>query len=90
MGILEEMAAGKPIVATEVGENRHVIEHGKSGFLSQPGDTQTMAGHIELLLDSAETRYSMGLKTRESFESNFTVDLMARRYEQLYNEILNH
>jgi glycosyltransferase involved in cell wall biosynthesis len=88
MVILESMAEGKPIVATEVGENRHVIEHGESGFLSQPGDTQTMAGHIELLLDNAETRNSMGLKARESFESNFTVDLMARRYEQVYNEVL--
>ena len=89
MVILEAMAAGKPIVATEVGENKHVLKHGESGFLSQPGDTHTMAGHIELLLKNAEIRNSMGLKARETFERDFTVDLMARRYEQLYNEILN-
>ena len=56
MVILEAMAAGKPIVATEVGENRHVIKHGESGFLSQPGDTKAMAGYVERLLNNADTQ----------------------------------
>lgn len=89
MVILEAMAAGKPIVATEVGENRHVIKHGESGFLSQPSDTNTMAGYVERLLDNANIRNSMGLKAREAFDHNFTVNLMAKHYEQLYKEILN-
>jgi len=88
MVILEAMAAGKPIVATEVGENGHVIKHGGSGFLSQPGDAKTMAGYVEQLLDNADIRNSMAHKARKAFELDFTVNLMAQHYEQLYKEIL--
>jgi len=88
MVILEAMAAGKPIVATEVGENRHVIKHGASGFLSPPRDISAMAGYVEQLLNNVDIRNGMGLKARETFERDFTVDLMARRYEQVYDEVL--
>lgn len=89
MVILEAMAAGKPIVATEVGENKHVLIHGQSGFLSRPGDIKATAGYLEGLLNDADLRNSMGQNAKKVFERDFTVDLMARRYEQLYNEILD-
>jgi len=48
-----------------------------------------MAEYIEGLLDDASLRNSMGRNAKEAFERDFTVNLMARRYEQLYKEILN-
>ena len=88
MVILEAMAAGKPIVATEVGENRHVIKDGESGFLCKPKDVDGMARYLDRLLSHADVRGRVGEKAREEFNASFTVDRMARNYERLYRHIL--
>ena len=48
-----------------------------------------MAGYVEQLLDNEGTRKTMGDMAKEAFEHNFTVNLMAQRYEQLYKKILS-
>jgi glycosyltransferase involved in cell wall biosynthesis len=89
MVILEAMAAGKAIVATDVGENKHVLNHGVSGFLTQPKDVKGMVQSVELLLDNQNLRNSIGQKASETFNQLFTVDLMARNYEKLYQKLLS-
>ncbi len=53
--ILEYMAAGRPVVATDVGGAREAIVHGESGYLVPAGDHDRMAEHIISLLQRPET-----------------------------------
>ncbi len=52
VGILEAMAAGKPVVCTDVGENKHVVDNGKSGFIALSGDVKKMSSALETLIQN--------------------------------------
>lgn len=86
--ILEAMAAGKPIVATDVGENRHVLENGKSGFLFHVDDMIGMADSLEHLIISPEVRKKVGCSAQERYNTHFTAQVMTDSYTRLYKEVL--
>jgi glycosyltransferase involved in cell wall biosynthesis len=86
--ILEAMAAGKPIVATTVGENSRVLEHGVDGLLVQPGDIEGMADAICRVLQDDGLRGRLGDAARRKVTGQFTVDHMVRAYEQAYLDML--
>ena len=52
--ILEYMAAGRPVVATDVGGAREAIAHGESGYLVKSDDDERMAEHVLSLLRDPE------------------------------------
>jgi glycosyltransferase involved in cell wall biosynthesis len=86
--ILEAMASGKPVIATDVGGNREVIVPGENGFLVSPGDMQALADHtIELLRDPAKAA-AMGRQARETALARFSLARMVRQYESLYETTL--
>ena len=82
--VLEAMEAGKPVVVTNVGENRHVITDGVDGFLAEPGNTQRMADVIDRLIDNNDLRAQTGEKAREKIRSLFGVERMVSAYQSLY------
>jgi glycosyltransferase involved in cell wall biosynthesis len=86
--ILEAMEAGKPIVATRVGENPKVIEHDRDGLLVDPRDVAQMAAALQRLLHEPPTRVRLGLEANKKFKRTFTADRMTRDYEQLYLNVL--
>ncbi|HET6318857.1 MAG TPA: glycosyltransferase family 4 protein [Chloroflexota bacterium] len=59
--LLEAMAAGAPIVASNIPGYRDVVEHGEQGLLVEPQDPQAIAAAICQVLDSADLHESMGL-----------------------------
>jgi glycosyltransferase involved in cell wall biosynthesis len=87
MVILEAMAAGKPIVATCVGENSYMIDHGRNGFLVTPGDINGMTDCLETLARNPDLLKRQGLQGEEMFREKFTSDAMVRKYEDLYENI---
>jgi glycosyltransferase involved in cell wall biosynthesis len=86
--VLEAMAEGKPVVATRVGENPRVIEHGVDGLLVDATDAPGMAAALASLIQSETLRRQMGQAGRRKFEQYFTVEHMARAYEQIYTEVV--
>lgn len=86
--ILEAMAAGKPIVATRVGENTRIIEDGVDGLLVNPKDVHGMARAIGRLIDDASLRVELGRAARAKVERRFTVQQMTRAYEEVYLDML--
>ena len=88
MVVLEAMAAAKPVVVTEVGDNRHVVEDGKNGFVVPAKDVTHMADALQALIRSAERRQQFGRAGRIRFEQNYSARLMARKYEDVYAELL--
>jgi glycosyltransferase involved in cell wall biosynthesis len=82
--ILEAMAAGKPIVATRVGENAHVLEDEVDGLLVEPKDVKGMAAALGRLIDDAELRCRLGKASARKVTQQFTVERMTRSYEEIY------
>jgi glycosyltransferase involved in cell wall biosynthesis len=85
--ILEAMAARKPIVATRVGENPHIIEHGEDGMLVNVGDLDGMAAALGELIAKPALRARLGDNARRKVERRFTVEHMTRAYEQIYLDV---
>jgi glycosyltransferase involved in cell wall biosynthesis len=86
--ILEAMAAGKPIVATRVGENFHIIEDEVDGLLVEPKDVNRMAAALGRLIDDPELRCRLGSAASKKVTQQFTVERMTRAYEEIYMETL--
>ena len=81
--LLEAAACGKPLVASNTGAIPDVVIHGETGFLAEPGDVESFARHIKLLLDDAEKAARFGARAREHVRRDFDWDAIASRYEDL-------
>ncbi len=86
--ILESMAAGLPMVATDVGGNREAVIDGETGFIVPPGDPDTLADRLLRLLEEPALGQKMGRAGRQRIETYFTLDRMVRDTERFYGEIL--
>lgn len=76
--VLEAMAAGLPVVATDIPGIREAVGDDGRPFLAPAGDSAALADRIELLLDGAELRNSLGARLQRRAESHFSVEDMRR------------
>ena len=86
--VLEAMAAGKPMVVTDVGENQHVVVNERTGVMVAPGDPTALANGLRRLLRDANLRRQMGIAARQRYEAEFTTRHMITAHESLYLELL--
>jgi glycosyltransferase involved in cell wall biosynthesis len=86
--VLESMAAGTPIVATNVGGIPELVEDGVTGLLVPPGDSSKLAEALLRLIEDADLRTAMGKRARERAETRFSKEIMVKRYEELYESLL--
>jgi len=84
MVILEAMAAGCPVVATDVGGNSSAVINGETGLLVPAEDAAALAAAVCTLLDSEPLRREYALRARGRFLEEFTAEQMTRKYEILY------
>jgi N-acetyl-alpha-D-glucosaminyl L-malate synthase BshA len=88
LAALEGMACEVVPIATRVGGVPEVIEHGKSGFLAEVGDVDTMAHYaIDLLTDEHRLR-EMAKASRAAAQSRFCASKIIPQYEEFYRRIL--
>lgn len=83
LSIIEAMCAGLPIIATDVGGNPELVEHGKNGFLVPVGDVNGWQSAIDALADP-RIRAKMGLESRARYERNFTSKIMIEAVVEEY------
>ena len=77
--LMEAMASGLPVIATQVAGVGELVEQGVSGLLAPPGDVKTLRRHIEALANDATLRFQMGQSGREKVLSDFVSIDEARR-----------
>jgi glycosyltransferase involved in cell wall biosynthesis len=87
-GLIEAMAAGLPIVATDAGGNAEVVADGQTGFIVPPQNPFCLAEAILTLCKDPERARAMGAAGRVRARERFTADLMVRRLEDLYRGLL--
>src|SRR3954447_21648190 len=71
LAILEAMACGLPVIATNVGGVMDLVELGRTGFLNSPTDLDGIAGNITTLMSDRSLRIKMGAAGRKRIEKNF-------------------
>jgi L-malate glycosyltransferase len=88
LAALEAMACEVVPIATRAGGVPEVVEHGKSGYLAEVGDVETMAKYaLELLTDENHLR-AMGKTCREAAKSRFCASKIIPEYEAFYRRVL--
>jgi L-malate glycosyltransferase len=86
--ILEYMAAGRPVVATDVGGAREAVVEGETGYLVRSGDDEALADRVvSLLRDPARAR-EMGARGRRVIEEKFSSGAQLERTLELYERLL--
>lgn len=84
--ILEGMAAGRPVVSTDT-FGSEMVEHGKTGFLVKPGDSEALAEGILALFNDFELSREMGKMARKKVEREYDWTVIARQYYDLYTDL---
>lgn len=86
--ILEAMASGLPVIATNVGGNPELVVDGKTGSVVPPENSQALADCIRSYVRNPRKRAEQGRAGRSRVETEFDSALMLRRYVELYDDIL--
>jgi glycosyltransferase involved in cell wall biosynthesis len=88
--ILEAMVAGKPVVATDVGAVRELVDDGVTGILVPPADPVALADAIRRLVGNEEERRRMGEAGRTRALEEFSLDALARLHAGAYEMAVAH
>ena len=81
--IMEALNWSLPVVATNVGDNDHLVIDGENGFLHSIGDVDGLSASLCQLLDSAKLRNQMGQVSNLNLRENFSMEKFEKRYIDL-------
>lgn len=87
--LMEAMACGVPVVAPRITGIPELVQDGISGFLTVPGDADSLAASIETLLDDPEKRNRFAQEARQVVEQHFNLETETRRLADIFKEHLS-
>lgn len=88
--VLESMACGVPVVATDIPGTRELIQVNQTGWLAQPRDPINLAACILEALNSPAKRAALAQTALQDVVPRFSMAHIARQYEQLYRELVKN
>ena len=84
--LIEAMAAGSPVVASDVAACREVLADGDAGLLVPPSDPAALASSIRQVLNSSELRVHFASRALQRVRSEYSIESCAQRWEaQLFD-----
>ena len=86
--LTEAMIAARPVVASSINGVPEIVHHGQTGLLVPPNDPEAIARSVLYLLDNSAVAAKLGENARREVIPEFGADLMVRRIEALYEELL--
>jgi len=86
--LLEAMASGRPVVASNVGGVPEVVEDEVTGLLFRKGDERDLADGVLRVMNDCDLALNLAVKARRSVEDNFSWFVVADKMESLYEELL--
>jgi glycosyltransferase involved in cell wall biosynthesis len=87
--VLEAMAAGRAVVATDVGGTREAVSDGENGRLVPAGQPEALARVMVELASDPEKRLAWGRAGREVAERRFSLEAMRAAHARLYDSLIN-
>lgn len=84
--IMEAMNANLPIIATNVGDNKQLIEEGRNGMLCPPKDYLAISKKLEKLVNNFELRISMGKSSKTLLLENYSMTIFRNKYLKLLHD----
>lgn len=87
LSVLEAMASGLPVVATDVGDVARAVIHGTTGLVVPPRSPSDLADALEMLLTDPACRLRMGEAGRVRIAQDFSAQAMLGRLSQLYDDV---
>jgi len=87
--VMEAMAAGTPVVATEVGGTKELITDGETGYLAPPADAEALAKRILFALGDEANRANITAAARSRIAASYGMQRMVESVEQLYDELID-
>jgi len=85
--LLEAMACGLPVIATEIPAHKDLIKNMKNGIFIKPKSPEELAKKILILKENKDLRKKVGKNARKTIEKRFTWDKVSKNYERLYTSI---
>jgi len=89
MVVLESMCLKKPVIATNIGGPKEIIENGLSGILIPPANSTILAEEIDFLLHNEEQRKSIGENAIKRVSNNFSFDHFSHEIDNFYHQIFS-
>jgi glycosyltransferase involved in cell wall biosynthesis len=86
-GVLEAMACGLPVVATDAGDTPYVVKHGVTGYICPKGDLEAMVARCGELITQPLLRQRMGRAARRRVERMFSLDREAEAIEAILRRV---
>lgn len=86
--LIEAMACGLPVVATDVAGIPNIVVHGETGFLAPPEALDRLAEYVILLARDASLRQRMGAAGRQRALAEFNVNVMVARYARMFESVV--
>ncbi|MEP0814139.1 MAG: glycosyltransferase family 4 protein [bacterium] len=87
--LIEAMACGLPVVATDVGDTARAVADGETGFLVKTGDVDSMVARILKLAENADLRKKLGAAGRELVRSKYTIENLVELHEREFIRLLD-
>ena len=88
LSICEAMACATPVIAARVGGISHLLRHGETGWLFEPGNAAELADQLELLLADTDLRRRLGENARRHAQETFHPRLVAEKTRAAYQTVL--
>jgi glycosyltransferase involved in cell wall biosynthesis len=85
--LLEAMACGLPVLASNVGGNPEIIENNLNGSLFAPGDVEWLANKLQLLASNPSLIHELGTAARNRAIESFSLSRMLDSYRSFYLEL---
>ena len=87
--IMEYMAAGKAVIATDGGGTKELVADGETGFLIPQKSPVLLAERIDELLNNDKLRENMGIKGEDRIRREFNIDRMTSEHISLYEKLIS-
>jgi glycosyltransferase involved in cell wall biosynthesis len=85
--LLEAMACGLPVIATRTGAAEDIIQDSVNGLLVDAGSAEQICDAVRKIISDEEFVFRLGMSARTTIEENYSIDIVAKRYMDMYREL---